>query len=136
MSVDFLVNLDVDDLAKAERFYADALGLRAGRRFGKDALELLGGPTPIYLLAKAAGSRPAATIAQPRAYDRHWTPVHLDFVVEDVEAAVEKAVRAGAKLEQPVQTHAWGRIAMLADPFGHGFCLLQFLGRGYDEISS
>ena len=27
------------------------------------------------------------------------------------------------------------RIAgVLADPFGHGLCLIQFLGRGYDEI--
>jgi lactoylglutathione lyase len=30
----------------------------------------------------------------------------------------------------------WGRIAQLADPFGHGLCLIQFLGRGYDEIAT
>jgi len=24
---------------------------------------------------------------------------------------------------------------VLADPFGHGLCLIQFLGRGYDEIT-
>ncbi len=29
----------------------------------------------------------------------------------------------------------WGKIAMLADPFGHGLCLIQFLNRGYDEIA-
>ena len=29
----------------------------------------------------------------------------------------------------------WGRIAILADPFGHGLCLLQFSGRGYDTIA-
>ena len=23
----------------------------------------------------------------------------------------------------------------IADPFGHGWCLLQFVGRGYDEIT-
>ncbi len=28
----------------------------------------------------------------------------------------------------------YGRIAMLADPFGHGFCLLQFSARGYDAL--
>ena len=27
------------------------------------------------------------------------------------------------------------RIALRADPFLHGFCLPQFLRRGYDEIS-
>jgi len=35
-----------------------------------------------------------------------------------------------------VREAAWGRIVQLADPFGHGWCLLQFLGRGYDEIAS
>ena len=24
--------------------------------------------------------------------------------------------------------------ALTADPFGHGFCLVQFTGRGYDEL--
>jgi hypothetical protein len=26
-------------------------------------------------------------------------------------------------------------LALMADPFGNGFCLVQFLGRGYDEIA-
>jgi predicted enzyme related to lactoylglutathione lyase len=61
--------------------------------------------------------------------------VHLDFVVEDIEAAVPGAVAAGAKVEAPVSTHEWGRLPLMADPFGHGFCLIQFLRRGYDEIA-
>jgi hypothetical protein len=32
--------------------------------------------------------------------------------------------------------NTWGKIAMLADPFGHGVCLIQFVGRGYDEIAT
>ena len=28
----------------------------------------------------------------------------------------------------------WGRIAGLADPWGHGFCLLRFSERGYDAL--
>ena len=50
----------------------------------------------------------------------------MDFVVADVEAATEKAIAAGAKLEGPVQSFVWGRQACLSDPFGHGFCLLQW----------
>jgi hypothetical protein len=34
-----------------------------------------------------------------------------------------------------VTEHAYGRLALLADPFGNGFCLLEFSGRGYDEIA-
>jgi len=54
--------------------------------------------------------------------------------VEDVDAAVFRAVEAGAKRERAPETRAWGRIAILGDPFGHGFCLLEFRGRGYDEV--
>ena len=61
--------------------------------------------------------------------------MHLDFVVPDIAAALARAERAGALREGEVQTHGWGRIATLADPFGHGFCLIEFLGRGYDEIA-
>ena len=53
----------------------------------------------------------------------------------DVEAALARAVAAGARAETEIQTHNWGKIATLSDPFGHGFCLVQFLGRGYDEIA-
>ena len=54
----------------------------------------------------------------------------------DLDAALKAAVAAGATAEEPPATHAWGRIAQLADPFGHGFCLVEFVGRGYDEIAT
>lgn len=131
-----LVNIDVDDLDRATAFYCAAFALRTGRRFGTDGVELLGGTAPLYLLVKPAGSPAFAGAAQQRDYARHWTPVHFDIVVDDVDAAVARAVAAGATLEQPARSASWGRIALLADPFGHGFCLLQFLGRGYDEIAT
>ena len=61
--------------------------------------------------------------------------MHLDFVVSELEAAVSRAIEAAAAIEGEIQTHNWGRIAYMADPFGHGICFIQFLGRGYDEIS-
>jgi len=131
-----LINIDVADLAAASAFYCEALGLGAGRRFGDAAVELVGASTVIYLLAKPAGSESAPSIAQRRDYARHWTPVHLDFVVPDIEAAVDRARRAGAVLESDVKSQQWGRIALMADPFGNGFCLVQFVGRGYDEIAA
>ena len=56
--------------------------------------------------------------------------MHLDFVVSELEAAVSRAIEAGATIEGEIQTHNSGRIAHMADPFGHGFCFIQFLGRG------
>ena len=131
-----IVNIDVDELEKAVRFYTSALGVRVGRRFGAGGIELIGAEVPIYLLVTAPGSTPFRGAAVSRDYSRHWTPVHLDFAVEDIEAAIKLAVAAGATVEVPVQQHKYGKMAVLADPFGHGFCLLQFEGRGYDEIAT
>jgi predicted enzyme related to lactoylglutathione lyase len=136
MAPGILINIDVDDLKRATEFYAALLELRVGRRFGEGGVELVGGAVPFYLLVKPEGSVASAAAGERRRYARHWTPVHLDFVVADVDAAVVRALAAGATLDDPASTHTWGRIAHLADPFGNGFCLLQFLGRGYDEIAS
>lgn len=133
--MNLLVNLDVDDLESAIDFYSSAFDLKVGRRFGTSGVEMLGSSSPIYLLVKASDTPASHTNQQRRTYERHWTPVHLDFVVEEIGAAVQKAISAGAQLEQPVTTHKWGLLALMADPFGHGFCFVQFLGRGYDEIS-
>jgi lactoylglutathione lyase len=130
-----LVNVDVPDLPRAEAFYTAAFGLRAGRRFGGAALELLGLEAPLYLLVNEPGSAPVRALPLRRDYARHWTPVHLDLSVPDLDLAVARAVAAGARLEDGPVAKRWGRIAVLADPFGNGFCLLQFTGRGYDEIA-
>jgi predicted enzyme related to lactoylglutathione lyase len=131
-----MVNIDVDDLERAVAFYTRAFELRAARRFGDDGIELLGAATPIYLLRKAPGSVATPASDARRDYARHWTPVHLDFVVDDLDAAVRRALDAGATLERAAQRAAWGAIALLADPFGHGFCLVEFSAAGYDAIAT
>lgn len=127
--------IDVDDLDKGVAFYRDGLGLRSGRRFGADWAEMLGASTPVDLLATPAGSPCCAGGSDRRSFDRHWTPVHLDFVVDDLDAAIERVRAAGATLDRNVQPRAWGRMANCADPFGNGFCLLEMRGRGYDEMA-
>jgi uncharacterized glyoxalase superfamily protein PhnB len=124
--MDMIANIDVDDLGKAIRFYQAAFGLKVGRSFGASGVEMLGGATPIWLLVKGAGTRASSTAAQVRSYERHWTPVHLDFVVEEIESAVQAAVSAVARLEAHISEAAWGKLAQLADPFGHGFCFSNF----------
>jgi predicted enzyme related to lactoylglutathione lyase len=137
MAPDILINIDVDDLERATAFYVALLDVKVGRRFGRGgAVELVGGDVPLYLLVKEAGTAASSASGERRRYARHWTPVHLDFVVPDVDKAVAAALAVGATLDDPATTHSWGRIARLADPFGNGFCLLQFLGRGYDEIAT
>ena len=130
---DFAAQFRCAHVEEAERFYTEAFGLTVGRRFGADFVELLGWPAPVYLLAKRTAPSGGG---RPRRYERHWTPVHPDIVVDDVDTSVTRAVGAGARLEAPAKDTAYGRIAMLADPFGHGFCLLQFNARATTRCCS
>ena len=127
-----LINIDVPSLAEGESFYAAAFALIPGRRLGPDVLEMTGWPSPVYLLQKSAGTIGAGR--DFRNYARHWTPLHLDIVVTDLGKALARAIEAGASLEQDASPAPFGRIAMLSDPFGHGFCLIEFSGGGYDEM--
>lgn len=129
-----LINIDVPDLDAATAFYTAAFGLKPARRLGDSVVELLGAEAPIYLLQKETGSVAAA--GRSREYARHWMPMHCDVAVDDLESALTRALAAGAKQEGHIREANWGRIVQLADPFGHGWCLLQFLGRGYDEIAT
>jgi predicted enzyme related to lactoylglutathione lyase len=131
-----LLNIDVPDLERAIAFYANGVGLRLRRRlFEGTVAEMLGASSPIYLMEKQANSSPSAYTSQRRDYQRHWTPIHLDFVVPDLAMAIERALQAGATLEGEPQSFVWGCQAVMSDPFGHGFCFIQWIGKGYDEVA-
>jgi lactoylglutathione lyase len=136
MSIELLINLDVPDLEAATRFYVEAFGFRVGRRLGAAGTELLGASVPLYLLPKADGSAAMPGGAARRTYARHWTPLHLDVVVPDIHAALARALAAGARAEDELSEHAWGYMVPLADPFGHGVCLVQLKPGGYDAIAT
>ena len=134
MSSPLRICIDVPDVDAGVAFYTAALELQAGRRFRKNWAEMLGGPCPIDLLAERAGSAPVPSAGIVRDYQRHWTPVHLDWPVQDIEAAIARAQAAGARLEGGIRERPYGKLAVLSDPFGNGFCFLEFRGRGYDEM--
>jgi catechol 2,3-dioxygenase-like lactoylglutathione lyase family enzyme len=112
----------VPDLEPAIAFYTAALGLKLGRRLDDDVAELTGGSSLLYLLQKPA-----------RTYTRHWTPVHIDIEVDDVQAAARRALAAGARQESACVEWRGSKCITFADPFGHGFCLIQFTGGTYTE---
>lgn len=129
-----LINIDVPDLAAAEHFYTAALGLSASRQLDDDIVELTGCEIPIYLIRKPAGTAIGPGGGDFRRYNRHWTPVHPDFSVENLDEAIAKALAAGAVQEGETLNLPCGRQAMFADPFGNGFCLIAFNERGYDAL--
>src|SRR3546814_4967082 len=104
------------------------------RRFDDDIVELTGCEVPIYLILKPAGSATGPGGGDFRHYNRHWTPVHPDFSVADLGDAIARARAAGAVQEGETLDLPYGRQAMFADPFGNGFCLIEFNEQGYDAL--
>ena len=118
------VSIDVPDMEQGVRFYTEAFGFTKVAEPYPGVVVLSAGGSTITLLETPAGSKPSPDTADARRYDRQWTPVHLDFHVDDMAAALERAVKAGARKEQFFDHPEHGSAAFCADPFGHGFCLL------------
>lgn len=54
------------------------------------------------------------------------SPVTIHLYVDDVDAAWQRAVDAGAEVVMPLENQFWGdRYGLLADPFGHRWSLAQ-----------
>ena len=128
-----IVNVDVPELEPAIRFYTAALGLTHARTLDDDVAELSGAGTMIYLLRKAEGTPAVESPPIAREFTRHWTPVHFDLVVDDVDAAAARAIAAGAKPETGHIDWRGSRCLSFGDPFGHGFCFIQFERGTYDD---
>ncbi|MFO0745301.1 MAG: VOC family protein [Myxococcota bacterium] len=119
------ISIDVPDLAAGFRFYSEAFGFTKVAEPVPGVLVMRLDDTMVCLLEKGVGSRPSPTTQDLRRYERHWTPVHLDFHVDDLAVARERAVRAGAVAEQVFENPEHGSAAFCSDPFGHGFCLIE-----------
>lgn len=131
-----MINIDTPDVDAAARFYGEALGLKETRRlFAGRIVEMTLDGQLFHILPKDEGEPAFPLSGEPRRYARHWTPLHLDFVVPDIETAMARVLNAGAAMERPLVRHVWGAIAGFADPFGHGFCLIELSARGYDAVA-
>jgi len=54
------------------------------------------------------------------------TPVTLHINVSNVDAAIDRAVKAGATLKMPAADMFWGdRYGQITDPFGHEWSFSQ-----------
>jgi predicted enzyme related to lactoylglutathione lyase len=119
------VGVDVPNLEEGIAFYSRAFGFEKVATPVPGVAVLKAGEATLCLLEKAGGTAPSPATTERRHYDRHWTPVHLDFHVDDLKVALERALKAGAKKEQVFEHPEHGSAAFCSDPFGHGFCLLE-----------
>ena len=118
------VSIDVPSLKTAETFYVEALGCKKVRDQGSNMIVLSVGNSDIYLQEKESGTKPLTSGDVVRDYERHWTPIHLDFICKNIDELVAKIVKLGGSHEGG-ESGDWGSIAYCADPFGNGFCVIN-----------
>jgi len=117
-------HLALRDAARAIEFYVQAFGatttLRLDQPDGRVGhAELAVGAAKFMI----ADEFPEYGVVGPATLG--GTSVTIQIYVADVDAVVERAVAAGARLRRPVKDEFYGdRSAQLEDPFGHrwNFC--------------
>ena len=118
------VSIDVPGIKQAETFYTEALGCKKLRDRGESMSVISTDNCHIYLQEKKSGTKPIPSDSAERDYGRHWTPIHLDFLTDNVDRLVRKILQFGGRHEGG-ESGDWGSIAYCADPFGNGFCLIN-----------
>ncbi|NVJ06527.1 VOC family protein [Myxococcus sp. AM001] len=115
--------LVLKDASAALDFYTRAFGAKEKYRLTEPSGRVghaemdLGGVTLMV-----ADEYPEYGIVGPQS--RGGTTCSLNLRVEDVDAAAQRAIDAGATLERPIQNEFYGeRAAHLRDPFGHRWAL-------------
>jgi len=117
------ISIDVSDMDKAISFYTKVLACTEAR-VGSDTTKLSADNVSIFLLKKEPKSNPLVIGTSSRNYERHWTPVHLDFNVSEIDKVVSLVQEFGG-VHEGSESGDWGAVAFCADPFGNGFCLCQ-----------
>ena len=83
MTTTLSISIDVPNLAEGVAFYWSAFGFSEESRPVPGVAVLRGLDIELCILEKPAGSKPSTATPDRRSYERHWTPVHLDFRVDD-----------------------------------------------------
>lgn len=118
------LGIDVPDLEAGLAFYGGVFGFAEISRPLKHLAVLDAGNLTVCLHARAEGSRPAPGLDDPRRYARHWTPVHADVHVADLDATLALVARHGGTVEAVFRSGGPRPVAFCAYPFGNGFCVL------------
>ena len=116
------VSIDTPHLDDAIRFYGEVFGFAETARPLPHMAVLDGGNISICVHEKAAGTPSSQGSTDSRRYDRHWTPVHLDFHVAEFRDCLAAIEAGNGKIERLFDSPR--SIAFCSDPFGNGFCVL------------
>lgn len=120
----YSATIDVPDIEAGVAFYGGLLGFTETARPLPILAVLDAEGQSLLIFQKQTGSHPVKGKPITRDYSRHWTPVHLDFHVDDVKAMLGDLARLGGTVEELHEIPGRPVVAFCADPFGHGFCLI------------
>ena len=118
------LSIDVPNLEAGLRFYVNVFGFREKDRPFPTMAVLDANNLTVCMHEKAAGTRSSPGGSDVRRYERHWTPVHVDVHVEDLDAALEKIRAEGGLVETEFRTEGPMPVAFCSDPFGNGLCVI------------
>ena len=109
--------LYVPDVRRSVAFYQQAFGLQpAFVDEAGDFATMATGATALSFCAVSLLEQQGKTPGRP---DRERPCFEIALTTTDVDAALDKALAAGAQLVQPVQQMPWGQtVAYVADPDG------------------
>ncbi len=118
------VSIDVPELERGLRFYGRVFGfVETARPFPTMAI-LDANNVTVCLHERAAGTKSSPGGAERRRYERHWTPVHLDLHVADLDAVLTAVRAEGGAVERELRGQGPKPVAFCSDPFGNGFCVI------------
>jgi len=118
------ISIDVPELAAGLRFYGEVFGfVEVVRPFPTMAV-LDANNVTVCMHEKAPGTKSSTGGPAERTYERHWTPVHLDVHVTDVDAVLARVRAEGGAVENELRTPGHKPVAFCSDPFGNGFCVI------------
>lgn len=118
------LSIDVPDLDAGLRFYEAVFGFVEKARPFPTMAVLDANNVTVCMHAKPAGTKSSSGGSELRRYERHWTPVHLDFDVADLDAVLVKVRAEGGSVENEFRNQGPQPVAFCSDPFGNGFCVI------------
>lgn len=125
-------HLVCDPCADAIEFYKQAFGAEEvrrvptpdGKRLLHAAIRIDG--RPVFLVDDFPEFCEGKS-SSPKALG--GTPINIHRYVEDVDAAIQRAEKAGATVKMPAQNMFWGdRYGVVTDPFGHLWAFATHVG--------
>ncbi len=118
----------VSDARRAIDWYGEVFGARRRGRLWVNADDTVGHAEvgigdAVLMLSEASDLWPDVPVRAPESPTTFSHSLHLD--VADVDTTTERARRGGASVEREPANQPYGRAAVIVDPFGHRWHLLQ-----------